>query len=91
MIKSHKKGLKATVTAVQPPGRFGVLKIEDKNKITGFQEKPGGDGAWINGGFFVLEPEVLELIDNYETVWEKEPMELLAKENQLGFYKHNDF
>lgn len=91
MIKIHKKkGLKATVTAVQPPGRFGSLII-DKNLITGFQEKPEGDGGWINGGFFVLEPSVIDLIENYQTIWEKEPMESLSKNKQLGFYKHQDF
>ena len=80
----------ATVTAVQPPGRFGSLKT-DGNRVLGFQEKPVGDGGWINGGFFVLSPKVSEYIKNDETVWEKEPMEQLSKENNLSVYFHNGF
>jgi glucose-1-phosphate cytidylyltransferase len=80
----------ATVTAVQPQGRFGVLDFEEE-KISAFQEKPPGDGSWINGGFFVLEPEVLGLIQGDETVWEKGPLEQLAREARLSAYKHRGF
>jgi glucose-1-phosphate cytidylyltransferase len=78
------------MTAVQPPGKFGALKIQD-NSVLSFQEKPEGDGAWVNGGFFVLEPKVLELIDSDSTVWEMSPLETLAREGQLSVYKHKGF
>jgi glucose-1-phosphate cytidylyltransferase len=91
LIKFHKtKGALATVTSVQPPGRFGSLDIEH-DKIIGFKEKPLGDGGWINGGFFVLSPRVIEYIDNDSTVWERQPLERLAKEGQLCTYKHEGF
>jgi len=80
----------ATTTAVQPPGRFGILEIKNK-KITNFSEKPAGDGSWINGGFFVLEPKIFDYIKNDQTVWEKQPLEKLAKTNQLSAFKHNGF
>ena len=80
----------ATVTAAQPPGRFGSLNLEH-NKILGFQEKPQGDGGWINGGFFVLSPKVIDLIDSDATIWEKGPMEKLASSGQLSAFLHNDF
>lgn len=80
----------ATLTGVQPPGRFGAIDFND-DKVLSFQEKPGGDGAWINGGFFVLSPDVFDLIPGDATVWEKEPLEHLAKEDQLGIYRHNGF
>lgn len=80
----------ATLTAVQPPGRFGSLQL-DKEKITGFQEKPQGDGGWINGGFFVLSPKVLDYISSDDTSWEKFPLECLAKEQQLGAFFHSGF
>ena len=80
----------ATVTAVQPPGRFGVLDIQ-KEKISNFIEKPTGDGSWINGGFFVLEPQVFDYLKDDKSIWEKEPLEKLAKDNQLSAYKHNGF
>lgn len=80
----------ATGTAVQPPGRFGILEIQ-KEKIINFTEKPAGDGSWINGGFFVLEPQIFDYIENDETVWEKQPLEKLAKDNQLSAYKHDGF
>ena len=90
-IAQHKaKGLYATVTAVQPPGRFGALRFED-GFVRGFQEKPAGDGGWINGGFFVLSPKVGDFIDGDSTVWEREPMEKLAAESQLNAYFHNGF
>jgi glucose-1-phosphate cytidylyltransferase len=86
----HDNGLKATVTGVQPPGRFGSL-ISEGHKVQAFQEKPQGDGAWINGGFFVLEPSVFEAIDGDHSVWEREPLERLAAEGQLGVFRHQGF
>ncbi len=80
----------ATLTAVQPPGRFGALDM-DKQKITGFQEKPGGDGGRINGGFFVLSPGALDYVDGDDTVWEREPMERLAQDGQLAAFIHDGF
>jgi glucose-1-phosphate cytidylyltransferase len=81
---------KATMTAVQPPGRFGALHIEG-DKVTQFQEKPEGDGSWINGGFFVLEPSVMDYIESDSTIWERSPLETLASEGELSVYKHNGF
>jgi glucose-1-phosphate cytidylyltransferase len=90
-LELHKKEKRmATVTAVQPPGRFGAIRYE-QNKVTGFMEKPQGDGGWINGGFFVLSPRVAEYIDGDATIWEKEPMENLAKDNELSVYFHKGF
>jgi glucose-1-phosphate cytidylyltransferase len=83
-------GKLATVTAVQPPGRFGALDLQGQH-VVGFQEKPLGDGGWINGGFFVLEPQVLELIPGDATIWEAEPMRTLAKEGQLMSHMHHGF
>ena len=83
-------GLLALVTGTQPPGRFGSLKHEG-DRVTGFQEKPLGDGGWINGGFFVLSPKVGEYIAGDMTVWEREPMEQLAKDGQLSVYFHDGF
>ena len=80
----------ATVCAVQPPGRFGALDIEG-NRITRFQEKPSGDGTWINGGFFVLQPQVLDLIDGDACIWERGPMEALARDGELSAYTHEGF
>jgi len=80
----------ATVTAVQPPGRFGALNLSEQ-KITSFQEKPDGDGGWISGGFFVLSPAVLEFIDGDDTVWEQGPMQRLARDGQLSAYVHRGF
>jgi glucose-1-phosphate cytidylyltransferase len=91
LIAFHKsQKVKATVTAVQPPGRFGALVLEDK-LITSFQEKPEGDGGWINGGFFVLSPKVIDYIKDDGTVWEREPMERLAREHALAAYFHRGF
>jgi len=82
----------ATLTAVQPPGRFGVFTLEkDQTCISSFSEKPSGDGAWVNGGFFVLEPQIFEYIDGDQTVWELEPMERLARDGQLSAYRHRGF
>jgi glucose-1-phosphate cytidylyltransferase len=91
LIDFHdKQGTIATITAVQPPGRFGALDV-DSNRITGFDEKPKGDKGWINGGFFVLSPKVFEYISGDETVWEKEPLTRLAKDGQLSAFQHRDF
>lgn len=85
----------ATLTAVQQPGRYGAFNLEPSNaKITHFREKPKGDGhdtAWINGGFFVLEPEIFDYIEGDDTTWEREPMEALAKEGQLNAFKHEGY
>ena len=91
LVASHKKAeKKATVTAVQPPGRFGALQVEGES-VTGFIEKPEGDGGWINGGFFVLEPSVLETIKGDGTTWEQEPLKGLSAESELHAYKHRGF
>ena len=90
-IRLHEsEGRLATVTATQPPGRFGALRHEG-HQVTGFQEKPLGDGGWINGGFFVLSPKVGDYIDGDSTVWEREPMEKLAADNQLSVCFHDGF
>lgn len=91
LIAFHKKNAsKATVTATLPPGRFGALDIKGDNVI-GFKEKPKGDGAMINGGFFVLSPKVIDLIDGDETIWEREPIEALAYDGQLKVFQHAGF
>jgi len=90
-VAAHKSsGKKATVTAVQPAGRFGMLNLEG-NSVTGFIEKPEGDGGWINGGFFVLEPSVLDFIEGDSTIWEREPLQGLATEGQLNAFQHRGF
>lgn len=82
----------ATLTAVQPPGRFGAFKLNgNQYKVATFKEKPKGDGAWVNGGFFVLEPAALGYIDGDATVWEQEPLERLAQAGRLGAYRHQGF
>lgn len=81
----------ATVTATQPAGRFGALELTKKNGVAGFQEKPKGDGGWVNAGFFVMEPQVFDYIEGDHIVWEKEPLERLTKEGQLMAYKHTGF
>jgi len=91
LIEFHRKrGLKATVTAVPPPQRFGQLSLDDL-KVTTFAEKPTGDGTWINGGFFVLSPKIGEYLDGDSTIWEREPLERLAGEGQLDAYRHTGF
>jgi glucose-1-phosphate cytidylyltransferase len=91
LIAQHRaEGAIATVTAVQPGGRFGALEVGD-GRVLGFAEKPRGDGAWINGGFFVLEPSVGDYIDGDSTVWERQPMERLAVEGQLVPFFHTGF
>jgi len=90
-IRFHREqGRIATLTAVQPAGRFGAIDIEDR-RIKRFEEKPQGDGSWINGGFFVLEPEALKLIAGDGTVWEREPLEQLALDGQLSAFTHSGF
>jgi len=92
LIKTHKENNKlATVTAVQPPGRYGLLNLDTTGSVKGFQEKPQGDGGWINGGFFVLEPAVFDLIEGDSTTWEQEPMQQLAADGQLHAYRHRGF
>lgn len=86
----RKSGRKATVTAVRPPGRFGSLELKG-DRVERFQEKPSGDGGRINGGFFVLEPSVIDLIEGDGTFWERGPMERLAARGQLGAYSHDGF
>ena len=91
LLEHHiKHGKLATLTAVQPPGRFGAIKL-DNSDVTNFQEKPDGDKAWINGGFFVLDPKVLKFIDGDSCIWEKDPLEKLSKEKQLSAFKHEGF
>jgi len=91
LILFHKQNNRfATVTAIQPPGRFGTLNI-DNDRVLDFQEKPSGDGNWINGGFFVLEPKIFDYIKDDSTVWEHEPLEKLSNENKLSAYKHTGF
>ena len=91
-IKFHKKKSKlATVAAVQPPGRFGILGIDNNNNVASFDEKPKDEIGWINGGFFILEPEVLNYIENDNTSWEAEPLSKLALDGELVAFKHHDF
>lgn len=91
LIQFHElQGTLATVTSVQPPGRFGALEVVSE-KVAGFKEKPKGDGVSTNGGFFVLSPRVIDYIDNDQTVWEREPLEQLANEGQLSAYRHDGF
>ena len=93
LVDFHKKsGKLATLTAVQTAGKFGALKIDEGSAIRAFEEKPRGDGAWINGGFFVLEPGIFDYIQQGDaTIWEREPLEGIARDGQLGAYKHNGF
>jgi glucose-1-phosphate cytidylyltransferase len=86
----REQGTLATVCAVQPPGRFGALDIEE-GRISRFQEKPDGDGSWINGGFFVLERGVLDYLDGDSCIWEREPLEALARDGQLSAFVHRGF
>jgi glucose-1-phosphate cytidylyltransferase len=92
LLDFHKKhGKYATLTAVQPSGKFGALEVNETGEVLSFQEKPKGDGAWINGGFFVLDPNIFDYIDSDATLWEREPLERLTKDGQLAAYKHYDF
>jgi glucose-1-phosphate cytidylyltransferase len=93
LLDHHKKsGGHATLTAVQPFGRFGALELGDDGKVTSFMEKPKGDGAWINAGFFACEPAIFNYIPPGDaTIWEREPLEGLARDGQLGAFKHDSF
>jgi glucose-1-phosphate cytidylyltransferase len=91
LVAFHRQhGLLATVTAIQPPGRFGAIEFGG-DLVTRFREKPAGDGAWINGGFFVLSPKALDYIEGDLTVWEREPMERLAADGQFAAFRHRGF
>lgn len=91
LIAFHKNsGRLATLTGVQPPGRFGAIQLNG-DAVLSFQEKPQGDGSWINGGFFVLDPAVLDYITGDATLWEREPLERLAADGQLGIFRHEGF
>ncbi|MBI3351131.1 MAG: glucose-1-phosphate cytidylyltransferase [Nitrospirae bacterium] len=92
LVTYHKQhGKLATVTSTQPSGRFGAMNLDEENRVRSFQEKPAGDGAWINGGFFVMEPKCLDYLIDDQTILERDPLEKLAKENQLIAYKHTEF
>lgn len=92
LVNFHRSNNKyCTVTAVQPSGRFGLLNINEKNQVNSFFEKPKGDGSWINGGFFVCEPQVFDFIEGDDTIWEKSPMEKIATEGQMCAFKHSTF
>jgi len=92
LLEFHKKhGKVATITATQPAGRFGVLDINKDNKVSGFIEKPRGDNSWINVGFFVFEPAIFDYLNNDKTILERDPLERLAKNEQLVAYKHDGF
>ncbi|MBD2150262.1 glucose-1-phosphate cytidylyltransferase [Pseudanabaena sp. FACHB-1277] len=86
----HREQRMATVTAVQPPGRYGNINIVD-NAVLNFQEKPQGDGSWINGGYFVLEPDVFDLIEGDQTSWESNTLPIIANKNQLAAFQHYGF
>lgn len=91
LVKFHRdQGLDATLTAVRPAGRYGATELND-NRVVRFAEKPAGDGGYVNGGFFVLHPRVLDRIAGDETMWEREPLEGLAGDGQLAAYRHNGF
>ncbi len=92
LYQFHQKNNKyCTVTAVQPSGRFGALNILENQAVHSFMEKPKGDGSWINGGYFVCEPQVFDYIDGDSTSWEREPMEKIAGDNQMVAYEHKGF
>lgn len=93
LVEFHRKAQKlATVTAVQPSGRFGAIALSEEYTVKSFTEKPAADGSWINGGFFVLEPGIFDYLkDDDATVWERSPLESLAKDNQLAAFKHTGF
>lgn len=93
LISFHREqGALVTLTAVQPPGRFGVINIDHGGvKVTGFQEKPRGEGGWINGGFFVLSPKIFDHINGDNSVWEKEPLERMSRDGRVAAYLHHGF
>ena len=91
LLAFHREhGLQATITAVQPPGRFGALELDD-DRVTSFDEKPRGDGAWTNGGFFVLTPSVAQHLQGDDTIWEQGPVRALAAAGQLAYFKHTGY
>lgn len=91
LVAFHRsRGRLATVTVTRPPGRFGAVDL-DRDRVVGFQEKPHGDGSWINGGFFVLSPKVLDYIAGDGTSWEREPMEQLVRDDQVSAWRHDGF
>jgi glucose-1-phosphate cytidylyltransferase len=87
--RAHRKSV--TLTAVKPPGRFGLLNLEGHDKVRTFSEKPAGDGGYMNGGFFVCEPKVFDYLAGDATIWERDPLEKLAAESELMAYKHDSF
>ena len=92
LAEFHKKhGKCATVTAVQPSGRFGAMELDNEDTVRSFQEKPKGDNAWINGGFFVLEPEAIDYVEGDSTIWERTPMEQIASEGQMLAFRQSGF
>ena len=92
LIEQHNSsGSKASVTAVRPNGRFGLLSLGSNNRVSSFMEKPEAEDGWINGGFFVLKQSVIDYIDGDQTIWERDPLERLAAENELSVYLHNNF
>ena len=92
LVNQHiRSGAKASITAVRPSGRFGLLTLGENNKVTSFSEKPSSEGGWINGGFFVLNKSVIDYIEGDQTIWEREPLEQLVAENELRYFLHNDF
>ena len=92
LVQHHREsGRLATLTGVRAPGRFGALTLSDNGLVNHFDEKPIGDGAWINGGFFVLDPTVLDYVEGDETIWEQEPLHRLAREGQLNAYLYDGF
>ena len=92
LIHFHKNNRKlVTVTAIQPQGRFGIIDINKKNKVTNFKEKPKGDNNWINGGFFVLKPGIFDFLENDSSVWEQKPLTEMTKRNQVVAFKHSGF
>jgi len=93
LIEFHRKQrVLATVTAVQPQGRFGALFMDDTGgRVSQFEEKPPGDGSWVNGGFFVLSPKVLDYVESDDTIWEHAPLQALAQSGQLSAFRHTGF
>ena len=91
LVEHHRAhGRLATLTATQPPGRFGAISLDD-DRVAAFAEKPHGDGAWVNGGFFVLAPGAIDYVEGDDVMWEREPLERLARDGQLRAYRHSGF
>ncbi|MEM1368701.1 MAG: glucose-1-phosphate cytidylyltransferase [Cyanobacteria bacterium P01_H01_bin.15] len=92
LVKFHQQqGRWATLTSVQPPGRYGAIRLSPNHEVEAFQEKPQGDNAWVNGGFFVLEPKIFDYIEGDQVSWESGPLQRLAAKSQLSAYKHTGF